>query len=158
MPLVPRGPAPVKSWAPSGLAEVDDDSYARLADLYAGDALLGRPLAEALGGLWRHTAVLVVTEFGRTVRENGTRGMHHGTGGAAFVAGGAIEGGRVITDWPSLSQGGLLDGRDLRPTTDLRSVLKGVLGEEPGVAREALEQAVFPESRAARPLRRLIRG
>ena len=70
----------------------------------------------AWGTLWPQTAVLVVTEFGRTASVNGTRGTDHGTGGCAFLAGGAVRGGRVIADWPGLTRKALLDGRDVRPT------------------------------------------
>ena len=68
-----------------------------------------------------------MTEFGRTVAMNGTAGTDHGTGGAAFLFGGAVNGGRVLADWPGLRPNDLLEGRDLRPTTDLRAVMKGVL-------------------------------
>jgi uncharacterized protein (DUF1501 family) len=79
-------------------------------------------LAEELGPLWTQTAVLVVTEFGRTAAMNGTRGTDHGTGGCAFLVGGAVRGGRLIADWPGLATSALLQNRDLRPTLDLRSV------------------------------------
>ncbi len=72
-----------------------------------------RALADELAPLWPQTAVLVVTEFGRTAAMNGTRGTDHGTGGAAFLVGGAVRGGRVIADWPGLGQAALLDNRDL---------------------------------------------
>ena len=64
--------------------------------------------------LWPQTAVLVVTEFGRTAAINGTRGTDHGTGGCAFLVGGAVRGGQVIADWPGLSRTALLDNRDLQ--------------------------------------------
>src|ERR1700729_909998 len=102
-----------------------------------------RGLAEDLGPLWPQTAVLVVTEFGRTVAMNGTRGTDHGTGGCAFLAGGAVRGGRVIADWPGLSRAALLDNRDLRPTLDLRSVFKGVLDEHMHVDAKTLDTRVF---------------
>ena len=69
-----------------------------------------RALADGLGPLWTQTAVLVVTEFGRTAAVNGTRGTDHGTGGCAFLAGGAVRGGRVIADWPGLSAQGAARG------------------------------------------------
>lgn len=115
-------------------------------------------LKDSLGPVWRKTAVLVATEFGRTAAVNGTRGTDHGTGAAAFLLGGAVEGGRVIADWPGLSRDKLLDGRDLRPTRDLRSVMKGVLRDHLGVSSAALESAVFPGSASAKPLAGLIRG
>ncbi len=117
-----------------------------------------RILADGLGPLWPQTAVLVVTEFGRTAAMNGTRGTDHGTGGCAFLAGGAVRGGRVITDWPGLSRTALLDNRDLRPTLDLRSVLKAVLDEHMRVDAKTLASRIFPDSSGARPLKGLIRA
>jgi uncharacterized protein (DUF1501 family) len=102
--------------------------------------------------------VLVVTEFGRTAAINGTRGTDHGTGGCAFLVGGAVRGGRVVTDWPGLGRSALLEGRDLRPTTDLRSVFKAVLGDHMGVDSASLSAHVFPNSSGARPLQGLIRA
>jgi uncharacterized protein (DUF1501 family) len=104
-------------------------------------------LREATGTVWSRTAVLLMTEFGRTVAMNGTKGTDHGTGGAAFLLGGAVAGGRVLTDWPGLTPSALLDGRDLRPTTDLRSVMKAVLIDHLGVPEGHVEDAVFPDSR-----------
>jgi uncharacterized protein (DUF1501 family) len=115
-----------------------------------------RTLADELGPLWPQTAVLVVTEFGRTAAMNGTRGTDHGTGGAAFLVGGAVRGGRVIADWPGLARTALLDNRDLRPTLDLRSLFKAVLDEHMRVDAKTLATRVFPDSSGARPLPRLI--
>jgi uncharacterized protein (DUF1501 family) len=109
-------------------------------------------LKEALGPAWKQTAVLMVTEFGRTVAPNGSRGTDHGTAGVALVAGGAVRGGRVIADWPGLAQGALYEGRDLRPTLDLRALFKAALAAQLGLDEAALETAVFPDSRAVRPL------
>jgi uncharacterized protein (DUF1501 family) len=99
-------------------------------------------LKSGLGPEWSRTAVLCVTEFGRTVRENGTSGTDHGTGGAMLYAGGALRGGQVIGDWPGLSD--LYAGRDLMPTRDVRAhigwVMRGLFGLERGV----IERAVFP--------------
>jgi uncharacterized protein (DUF1501 family) len=117
-----------------------------------------RILKEQLGATWQRTAVLVVTEFGRTAATNGTRGTDHGTGAAAFLAGGAVAGGRVLADWPGLAAASLYEGRDLRPTTDLRAVMKGVLADHLGVPDAALDREVFPQSGAAKPLRGLIRA
>jgi uncharacterized protein (DUF1501 family) len=120
------------------------------------DEGLGK-LAEGLGPAWRHTVVLVVTEFGRTVAMNGTRGTDHGTAGIALVLGGAVNGGRVRSDWPGLAPAKLRDGRDLAPTTDLRSVYKGILRDHLGVAAADLDTRVFPSSRVAAPMEGLIR-
>jgi uncharacterized protein (DUF1501 family) len=229
----------VTSWSPAKLGALDDDTLARITDLYAGDPLLATRLADALaanaiaseggspqaaaransarygevvraaagflrqedgpkvavfdttgwdthaneggaegqlagrlaaldsglatlrqelGPVWRDTAVLLLTEFGRTAAINGTRGTDHGTATAAFLLGGAVAGGRVIADWPGLAARRLYQGRDLAPTLDLRAVLKGLLAEHLSVPSRALEQSVFPESSAAKPLRGLLRA
>jgi uncharacterized protein (DUF1501 family) len=254
VPLVMRGPAEVSSWSPSKMSALDEDTLARITDLYAGDELLATRLADALaadammaerepatampegatapgapagvaqaqaakaryaqtvaaaaaflrqaqgprvavfdttgwdthvnegaaegqlagrlkaldqglaslkqqlGSAWADTAVLLVTEFGRTAALNGARGTDHGTGAAALLLGGAVTGGRVIADWPGLSARALYQGRDLTPTLDLRSVFKGILAEHLGVPPRALEDSVFPESASARVLRGLTRA
>ncbi|MEM6709451.1 MAG: DUF1501 domain-containing protein [Pseudomonadota bacterium] len=108
--------------------------------------------ASTLGALWKQTAVLVMTEFGRTVRVNGTRGTDHGTGAVALLVGGSVAGGRVLGDWPGLARANLYEGRDLKPTTDLRALIKTVLLDHLGVAEAATESTVFPASAAVRPL------
>jgi len=113
-------------------------------------------LHAGLGETWRRTVVAVVTEFGRTVHVNGTRGTDHGTGTAAVLAGGAIKGGRVIADWPGLAPKDLYENRDLRPTTDIRSVFKGVLKDHLGISAVTIEREVFPGSAPAKPMRDLI--
>jgi uncharacterized protein (DUF1501 family) len=239
VPLVMRGPAEVASWAPSRLAPLDDETLARIEDLYAHDPLLAprladalaaqsmgsagrdraapllqgagryteiiraaagflqredgprvavfdtngwdthaneggargalgqrfavldaalRALKEGLGPAWRDTAVVLATEFGRTAAVNGTRGTDHGTATAALLAGGAVRGGRVVADWPGLAEHALYEGRDLAPTLDLRSVLKGLLHEQLGVPPRALEEQVFPQSAEARPVKDLLRA
>ena len=246
VPLVMRGPAAVTSWSPSRLMALDEETLARIGDLYARDPLLSVRLADALaanaiaadeggdgaamagqppagargkvryaevvraaagflrredgprvavfdtggwdthaneggaqgqlaarlgeldaglatlrqqlGPAWQDTAVLLITEFGRTAALNGTRGTDHGTATSAFLLGGAVAGGRVVADWPGLSARALYQGRDLAATLDLRSVLKGILSEHLGVPTGALEQAVFPDSSSARPLRGLMRA
>jgi uncharacterized protein (DUF1501 family) len=120
------------------------------------DAL--RVLHVGLGSVWSKTAVLVVTEFGRTAAMNGTRGTDHGTGGCAFLVGGAVRGGRVVADWPGLGQSALLDKRDLKPTLDLRSVFKGVLNEHMQIDAGTLTARIFPDSKGARPLKGLMRA
>jgi uncharacterized protein (DUF1501 family) len=260
VPLLMRGPAGVSSWSPSKMPALDEDTLARITDLYSKDTLLSVRLADALqadaiaaedaasaapamltataatqseaaagrvkaarpqaynaryaevtraaagflkqedgpkvavfdttgwdthaneggaegqlagrlaaldtglatlkqelGPAWADTAVLLVTEFGRTAAVNGTRGTDHGTGAAAFLLGGAVAGGRVVADWPGLSARALYQGRDLAPTLDLRCVFKGILEEHLGVPPRALDEDVFPDSRAAKPLRALIR-
>jgi uncharacterized protein (DUF1501 family) len=112
-------------------------------------------LKTELGAAWKDTTVLIVTEFGRTVAVNGTRGTDHGTAGVAFLAGGAVVGGRVVGDWPGLAQRDLYQGRDLRATTDLRGVFKAVLAERFGIREAALERVVFPGSESVQPLSHL---
>jgi uncharacterized protein (DUF1501 family) len=255
VPLVMRGPASVTSWSPSKLVALDDDTLGRITDLYSGDPLLAKRLADALnadaiadspmmnvantgspgvpapnsrgnergvtagarytevihaaaeflrreagpkvavfdttgwdthanegaaqgqlalrlaaldaglrnlkeqlGPVWNDTAVLLATEFGRTAAINGTRGTDHGTAAAAFLLGGAVRGGRVVTDWPGLSSRALYQGRDLMPTLDVRSVLKGVLEEHLLVPSHALDRTVFPDSGAAKALTGLVRA
>ncbi len=238
VPLMMRGPAPVASWAPTKLAELDEDTLQRIADLYAHDPMLGQRLGDAqtanamaadqsqgmmgggtgsnryeeviratagflaneagprvavfdttgwdthaneggargqlatrfgaldaalrtlktqLGPTWRNTAVLAVTEFGRTAAVNGTGGSDHGTGTAAFLLGGAVHGGRVICEWPGLSAANLYQQRDVAPTLDMRALLKGTLIDHLGVPASALE-TVFPDSAGVRPLRDLFRA
>lgn len=253
VPLLMRGPAAVTSWSPSKLTALDEDTLARITDLYATDKLLSVRLADALaadhiaaedagdatmmgkpamqpqaqpaqavqgpgryaevvhaaagflkqedgpqvavfdttgwdthaneggaqgqlagrlaqldaglatlkqqlGAVWNDTAVLLITEFGRTAATNGTRGTDHGTATAAFLVGGAVAGGRVLADWPGLTPRALYQGRDLAPTLDLRCVLKGLLAEQLRVPSRALEKTVFPDSESARPLEGLLRG
>ena len=238
VPLVLRGPAPIASWSPSKLPDVDDDTLQRIADRYASDPLLSQRLSEALatdriaaessdtaeasmgaasatastsmapanrryietvqtaanflkredgpavavfdttgwdthfneggsqgqltqrlgvldtalrtfkeslGPTWSRTAVLIATEFGRTAAANGTRGTDHGTGAAALLLGGAVQGGRVVCDWPGLSARALYEGRDLRPTLDLRSVIKTVLRDHLKISARTLDAEVFPD-------------
>ena len=121
-----------------------------LRQLDAGLAALRAGLVA--GGAWGRTVVVVASEFGREVAVNGTLGTDHGSGGVAFVLGGPVKGGRVAGDWPGLARGQRFEGRDLRVTTDLRAVLKGVLGDHLQVASRTLEKDVFPGSEKIRPL------
>ncbi len=240
VPLVLRGPAPIASWSPSKLPDVDEDTLQRIADRYASDAVLSQRLSEALiadhianeaaglpmseasamagaasmggpaarpgagryletvhtaasflaredgpavavfdttgwdthfneggaqgqltqrlgvldgalrtlkdslGDTWSRTVVLLATEFGRTAAANGTRGTDHGTAAAALLLGGAVQGGRVVCDWPGLSARALYQGRDLQPTLDLRAVIKSVLRDHLRISQRALDADVFP--------------
>jgi uncharacterized protein (DUF1501 family) len=122
-----------------------------LGQLDAGLAALKAGLGES----WKQTAVLVITEFGRTARMNGTGGTDHGTGTVAFVAGGHVKGGRVMADWPGLGVAQLLEGRDLQPSLDLRSLAKGLLLTHLGVPVSALAK-IFPGSADAAPVMGLV--
>ena len=109
-----------------------------------------------MGDAWRETAVVVITEFGRTAKINGTDGTDHGTATVAFLAGGALKGGRVIADWPGLKPAQLYEERDLRPTTDLRAVLKGLLRDHLRVEESMLARGVFPDSADVSPIADLV--
>ncbi len=128
----------------------------RLAQLLGG---LDGALAEFESGLgphWRDAAIVVATEFGRTARINGTEGTDHGTGTVALLAGGAVKGGRVISDWPGLKPASLYQGRDLAPTNDLRAVFKGVLHDHLGISERALAETVFPDSAPVKAMKGLL--
>ncbi len=103
-----------------------------------------RTFKKALGNAWSDTVVLVFTEFGRTVRVNGTAGTDHGTGGVAFVLGGGVQGGKFLGDWPGLAN--LYEDRDLFPTNDLRSLFKTVLNQHMKIEMSSLNTKVFPGS------------
>ncbi len=126
-----------------------------LRQLDAGLAALREGLLAS--GTWGRTVVVVATEFGREVAVNGTLGTDHGTGGAAFVLGGAVKGGRVFADWPGLAKRDRFESRDLRITTDLRAVLRGVLADHLQVASKSLNNVVFPSSESVKPLA-LLKG
>jgi uncharacterized protein (DUF1501 family) len=111
-----------------------------------------------MGEAWRETVVAVVTEFGRTARINGTDGTDHGTGTVAFLAGGALQGGRMVADWPGLKPTQLHEDRDLKATTDLRSVLKGLLRDHLRVDERMLASGVFPDSADVAPTAGLVRS
>ncbi|GIL40381.1 DUF1501 domain-containing protein [Roseiterribacter gracilis] len=114
-------------------------------------------LRTSLGPAWQDTVIAVATEFGRTAAVNGTGGTDHGTAGAAFLAGGAVAGGRVAGKWPGLAADKLYQARDLAPTTDLRAVLKGALRDHLRLPTAKLDTAVFKDSSDAPPLAGLIR-
>src|SRR6185295_4057999 len=115
-----------------------------------------KALKDTLGETWKKTAVVAISEFGRTVRVNGGQGTDHGTGGLAFLAGGAIKGGRMFGDWPTLKGASLFENRDLMPTVDARSVFKGMLRDQLGWAANDLDSAVFQDSAAAKPMTGLV--
>lgn len=101
-------------------------------------------LKQGLGRNWERTTVMALTEFGRTVRQNGTNGTDHGTGGAVLLAGGAIKGGRVYGEWPGLGDGNLFEDRDLLPTRDVRAYPAWAMAGLFGIDAARLTDAVFP--------------
>ena len=139
-------------------------------DTHADEGVMSGRLANLLAALdgaiaaiesemketWRDTVVAVITEFGRTAHINGTDGTDHGTATVALLAGGALKGGRVVADWPGLKPANLHEGRDLKPTTDLRGVLKGVLKDHLRLEEVVLASKVFPESGRVKPVAGLL--
>ena len=109
-----------------------------------------------MGAAWSETAIAVITEFGRTARINGTEGTDHGTATVALLAGGALKGGHVIAEWPGVADTALFQGRDLKPTTDLRAIIKGILRDHVCVDERALAQQVFPGSETVKPIGGLV--
>jgi uncharacterized protein (DUF1501 family) len=109
-----------------------------------------------MGAAWKDTVVALSTEFGRTAHINGTDGTDHGTATVALLVGGALKGGRVIADWPGLKPVNLYENRDLKPTTDLRAVFKGVLKDHLRADDRALAQTVFPGSADVKPMPGLV--
>jgi len=125
------------------------DTHSRqAAGLKAGFGRLSETILTLRDGvgdaIWGKTAVLAMTEFGRTVRENGTGGTDHGTGGAMLLSGGAIRGGRIYGQWPGLTEADLFDRRDLMPTADVRAQAAWIMRGLIGIDRSQLEQVVFP--------------
>jgi uncharacterized protein (DUF1501 family) len=115
-------------------------------------------LREGLGAAWHHTLIVVATEFGRTVAANGTRGTDHGTGAVAMLVGGAVQGGRVIADWPGLAPANLFEGRDLQPTLALDALIASACAEAFQLEPERTARVLFPDSARGKPLPRLLRG
>ncbi|NOU06739.1 MAG: DUF1501 domain-containing protein [Hyphomicrobiaceae bacterium] len=115
-----------------------------------------KALHDGLGETWKDTIVVIVTEFGRTARVNGTSGTDHGMATCALLVGGAVKGGRVLADWPGLNEASLYQNRDLKPTTDLRVVLKGILRDHLGIPDGALGSSVFPETALLKGLSDLV--
>jgi uncharacterized protein (DUF1501 family) len=185
MEQMPGGPKPgpgqarayfaeVAGTAAKFLAQPDGPRVGALAldgwDTHVNEGITGGRLSQLLGALddalgaiktnmgpaWRETVVVLVTEFGRTARINGTAGTDHGTGTVALLAGGALKGGRVIADWPGLKPADLYEDRDLRATTDLRAVLKGLLKDHLRADERTLSVSVFPGSETVKPMTGLL--
>lgn len=143
--------------APAGpsVISVDMDGFDTHADQGAVSGTLSDKLRSLRAGLlrframmpddaWRTTAVLVVTEFGRAVRPNGTDGTDHGTATVALLAGGAVRGGRVVAEWPGLAPDSQHDGRDVASTLDARRLFKALLAWQFGLTEQRLSAGIFP--------------
>ncbi|MEO1028609.1 MAG: DUF1501 domain-containing protein, partial [Pseudomonadota bacterium] len=102
-------------------------------------------LKHTMGDHWRNTCVVLCSEFGRTVAENGTRGTDHGTGGVVMLLGGAVSGGQMYGDWPGVKSNDLFEDRDLAPANQITGILKGILRDQIGIDRADLNQKVFPD-------------
>jgi uncharacterized protein (DUF1501 family) len=166
--------AEVAGTAAKFLAQPDGPRVGALAldgwDTHVNEGIAGGRLSQLFGALddalaavktnmgpaWRETVVVLVTEFGRTARINGTDGTDHGTGTVALLVGGALKGGRVIADWPGLKPSDLYEDRDLKATTDLRAVFKGLLKDHLRADERALATTVFPGSEAVKPMAGLV--
>ena len=113
-------------------------------------------MAKGMGPGWNDTAVVVVTEFGRTAHVNGTGGTDHGTASTALLLSCALKQGGIVGDWPTLQQAKLFENRDTAPTLDMRGLFKGLLAGQFGLDRRTLDTAVFPGSEAVAPVTGLI--
>ena len=139
---VPDGPA--LAWLEAGGWDTHTQQAGRLA---RGLEVLDQALValrESLGARWASTTLLVLSEFGRSAALNGSGGTDHGTAGVAFVAGGRVAGGKVLADWPGLGRTLLFEGRDLRPTLDVRAVLAPALQHHLGLSSAQIERHVLP--------------
>lgn len=117
----------------------DTRLYAQLKQLDA----LAAALRTGMGADWSKTTVLIATEFGRTAAPNGTGGTDHGTGGVTMILGGAVNGGRVLADWPGLATSQLYEGRDLRPTSDLNALIASAAAESLALDPELVGRRLF---------------
>jgi uncharacterized protein (DUF1501 family) len=166
--------AEVAGAAAKFLARADGPRVGALAvdgwDTHVNEGAVGGRLGNLLGALdaaiaafetnmgpaWSDTVVVLITEFGRTAHVNGNDGTDHGTGTIAILAGGALKGGRVIADWPGLKEVDLYEKRDLKATTDLRAVLKGLLKDHLRVDEPVLATKIFPDSADVKPMAGLV--
>jgi uncharacterized protein (DUF1501 family) len=146
------------------LAMIETDGWdthsgqnARLATQLRRLDSLVEGLQDGLGPVWAETIVLVATEFGRTVAANGTGGTDHGTGAVAMLVGGAVQGGRIVADWPGLAPANLQDGRDLKPTMALDALITAACAESFGVEPDRVQRVLFPHGAPVKALTRLLR-
>lgn len=153
-----RADGPRLAMIETGGWDTHSGQNARLANQLRGLDNLIAGLHEGLGGAWAQTVVLVATEFGRTVAANGTGGTDHGTGAVAMLVGGAVQGGRVVADWPGLAPATLLEGRDLKPTLALDALVAATCAESFGLEPEKARRVLFPDAARGKTLPRLLRA
>lgn len=138
--------------------DTHDAQKQRLANQLRGlDQMIGA-LRDGLGDIWSSTTVLVATEFGRTAAVNGTDGTDHGTASAAMLIGGAVQGGRIVADWPGLAQANLYENRDLTPTLDLDALIAQVAAESLHLDPEKTMRTLFPDRSFNQKLTGLVRA
>lgn len=128
---------------------LNDTALPRVLRSVHADALVA--FRGEMGDAWRDTTVVVMTEFGRTARPNGTRDTDHGTAGAGFVIGPRVARSSVIADWPGLGERALYESRDVAPTLDTRAVLKGAIAATFDLDAGQADR-VFPDSAGVRGL------
>ena len=92
---------------------------------------------------YKNTLILTVTEFGRTIKQNGGLGTEHGYGTAIFMAGGLLKKSQVYTDWPGLKTKELYQGRDLNSTIDARSVYASAMSTVFDLDFNRIQKEVF---------------
>ena len=95
-----------------------------------GDAIAA--FSQDMGDRMADITIVTMSEFGRTVKENGDRGTDHGHANVMFVTGGRVQGGKVYGNWPGLEREQLYEGRDLNVTTDFRTVLSELVAKQMG--------------------------
>jgi len=134
---------PKVAWLEAGGWDTHTQQFGRLSRLLLNLDEALAALRSELGSQWSTTTVLVITEFGRSATLNGTGGTDHGSAGVAFLAGGEVAGGRVVSDWPGVARAQLLDGRDLRPTLDIRRLISAVVQHQFGLSKSGIENT-FP--------------
>ena len=115
-------------------------------------------IRDGLGATWQKTTIVVATEFGRTAATNGTGGTDHGTGSVAMILGGDVNGGRVVTDWPGLSTSNLYEGRDLKPTTNLNTLIASITGAGFNIDPARISRTLFPETNTSKAIEGLLRS
>jgi uncharacterized protein (DUF1501 family) len=151
-----RGPARIAAFSLTGWDTHKGQERAILKPLDRLQRVVLRLQAGTGAEVWGKTVVMAMTEFGRTVRQNGSGGTDHGTAGAMLVAGGAVKGGKVYGDWPGLAEAQLYDRRDLMPTSDVRDWAAQVMAALYGIDRAVLEDRVFPGLKMETPARLIL--
>ncbi|NDE41182.1 MAG: hypothetical protein EB007_04240 [Betaproteobacteria bacterium] len=155
MPLALRGADGASTWTPDRRRPVDQDLMSRVAQMYRGDAQLSAAFGEAAVQEDMAMGADGGPGFAGQARQAGAfladpKGPRVGTGGVAFIAGGHVAGGTVLTDWPGLAGGQLFEGRDLKPTIDLRSVMVPIVQRQFGLDPSQIQSNILPGAVATR--------